>query len=293
MSNRDSKHKSGKVRFDSASGSSRASTVGGSSTSSSHSGSQYTPHYNVNALQESMRVTIAQLDEWKSRALESEKREVESQARISALNLSITSLQDAQKDSQKEVRELRAENEALQNDKFKLSRKLEKYGSYSPPSSPDSDKSRRSESKRSPKPTDAEAHNAHLKERFNRTSDSSSEGSGSSKPPSSSKSAAAKPHRSGSGRRQSFSSTTAERYGPASPVSPTSGRHAAGEYLGAAPGGGHHMMAAAAPYPAQLYATPRTAPMPMSGQYPHAPSSQYVAAYAGETGNYQPHPLSR
>lgn len=298
MSDRESKRKSGKVRFDSGSGSSRASTVGGSSTSSGHSGSQYTTHYNVNALEESMRVTVAEMDAWKRKALEAEKSNNILSAQNRGLENSVESLQDAQKDSAQQIRELKAEVESLNKDKAKLARKLEKYETRSPPSSPDGSKPHRSGSKRSPKDTDADTHNARLKERFNRTGDTSSEGS-SSKPPSSSKAPA--PHRSGSVRRQSFSSATsphAERgpaaydgvYGPASPVSPGGGSSRRPEYV-ASPHPHHHHMAAAAPYPAQMYATPRSAAMPMPVQYAYA--SPYVAGYPAETGNYQPHPLPR
>lgn len=299
MSDRDSKRKPGKVRFDSGSGSSRTSTVGGSSTSSGHSGSQYTPEYNIGALQRSLQATLVEMDGWKNRATESEKREVADQARIKGLELYKEELDDTNAELQKKVLDLTKENS-------RMSRKLEKYEARSPPSSPDGSKPRRSDSKSSPKHTDANTHNAHLKERFTRNVDSSSEGSTSkpSKPPSSSKAQPA-PHRSGSVRRQSISSASsphAERgpsaydhgYGSASPVSPSSGPRRT-EYIVASPPPPHYhhhqqqQMMATTPYPAQMYATtPRTA-VPM--QYVHGPS--YVGAYGAETGNYQPHPLPR
>lgn len=183
----DSRRKTKGVKFeDTRSGSSRASTIGGSSTSSGHSGSQYTPEYNVGALEETLRTTIRQLDEWKKRALEAEdvrrKSEDAYKAHVKALEHQSKTLKESNEDLEKEVRDSKKEAEAMKKEHSKLQKKLEKYENQSEPSSPDSGKLRRSESKKSKDPE-----GDRLKERFNRNSETPSETT-SSKPPSSSRS---------------------------------------------------------------------------------------------------------
>lgn len=218
----DSRRKAPKgVKFeDTRSGSSRASTIGGSSTSSGHSGSQYTPEYNIGALEESLRTTVRQLDDWKKRALDSEashrKSEDASKARIKALEHQYTTLTESLGDTEKQLRDsnkenetLRRETEALKKENAKLQKKVEKYENRSEPSSPDSGKLRRSESKKSKDPE-----GDRLKERLNRNSETPSD-TNSSKPPSSSRS------KHSSSRRLSVSSSERapylEEWGPSGP----------------------------------------------------------------------------
>lgn len=267
---------------DTHSGSSRASTVGGSSTSSGHSGSQYTPEYNIGALEESLRSTVRELDDWKKKAKEAEVKlrmvEVESKAHITALEHAHKNLAEDKDDLEKQFRDLKKENARLQ-------RKLEKYESQSEPSSPDSGKPRRSDSKKS-RDSEADKHNDRLKERLNRTGETSSE-STSSKPPSTSKS------KHSSRRRASVSSERPpylEGWGPggpsATPLSPASSnsrRPQLDHIMTSMPAVSNTMQL-------PLYSsTPRSAVIP-----PMRPTVEY-ATYGPppETGNYQFHPLPR
>ncbi|CAN8103333.1 unnamed protein product [Discula destructiva] len=275
------------VRFEDArSASSRASTTGGSSTSSGHSGSQYSPEYNVGALEETLRKTVQELDGWKKKALEAEdaaersrKSEESNKARIKALELSEKTLQGQLRDLQKDFEAMKKENSR--------SRKPDKHATQSPPSSPDTGKPRRSDSKRS-KDTEADQQNERLKERMNRSGDSSSENS-STKPPSSSKS-----HRS-SGRRLSVSSSHTERphYSEgrrsAAAVSPTGSRRP--EYLVAsAPPVITHIQS-------PVYATtPRNTGIPVQSPLIMLPGVEYSAysePYLPDNGSYQAYPLPR
>lgn len=190
--------------------------------------------YNIAALEDSLQRTISELDAWKEKALAAEdalrkqQREHEAaKARVSALENAATTMEDNNKELQKEIRalkkqlesprdgkkddtkdlekkikSLKSEVEDLQEDKkdlqernAKLQKKIEKLDSRSEPSSPDSGKPRRSDSKRS-KEADQ---NARLKERLNKRSGDSTNGDmAQSKPPISSK----MPHRT---RRMSTS----------------------------------------------------------------------------------------
>lgn len=213
----ESRRKSSKgVKFeDTRSGSSRASTIGGSSTSSSgHSGSQYTPEYNVGALEETLRKTVKELDEWKRKALDADdiqrKSEDAAKARIKALEHSYRTLEEAKEDVEKQYWDSKKEIESLKKENARLQKKLGKDESQSEPSSPDSGKIRRSDSKKSKDPE-----GDRLKQRFNRTSESPTEIS-SSKPPSSSRS-----KHSSSSRRLSVSSERPpymEGWGPGGPA---------------------------------------------------------------------------
>lgn len=211
--------------------------------------------YNIAALEETLRETVSELDESKNKVFEAEERlrkhqkeQKETKARVTALEHANTTLEDDKKDLQREIRALKKELDSLRDDKrddtkglereikslgkeivslredkkelkeknARLQQKVDKLDSRSEPSSPDSSKPRRSDSKRS---KEAEQ-NARLKERLNKHSgDSSNSETGPSKPPSSSKT----PHRSRRG------STTGDRPyvehwgpGPAAtmPVSP-------------------------------------------------------------------------
>lgn len=291
------------VRFDDKrSGSSRSSTVGGSSTTSSgysgtahsvrstHSDQYADQRYNIAALEDSLQSTINELDGWKNKAIDAEERlrkhQEESKARTKALQHSNDELSEDKKGLEKEVRDLSKENDSLREDKkelkekvSKLQRKIEKLESQSEPSSPDSGKPRRRESKRSKESEQQDR----LKERLNKHSGESpvSEIS-SSKPPSSSKT----PHKT---RRMSTSShhgenPYVEKWGPpvpniTIPASPnTSNIRRADNYV-AAPG-----------YPVP---SPASASIPRSVgitrpsvEYTYTPNSGYR-----EDGNYHAHPL--
>ncbi|KAJ4420738.1 hypothetical protein N0V82_004177 [Gnomoniopsis sp. IMI 355080] len=201
----DSRRKTKGVKFeDTRSASSRASTIGGSSTSSGHSGSQYTPEYNVGALEETLRTTVRELDDWKKRAHDANdllrKSEDAAKAHVKALDHSYQTLLESKEDLEKQVRDLKKDAEAMKKENSRLQKKLEKYENQSEPSSPDSGKLRRSDSKKSKDPE-----GDRLKERFNRNSESPNETS-SSKPPSSSRS------KHSSGRRLSVSSSERTPY---------------------------------------------------------------------------------
>lgn len=278
------------VRWDDTrSGSSRTSTVGGSSTSSGHSGSQYTPEYNIGALEETLRSTVRELDDWKKKAIEAENnlRKVEdaSKAHTKALEHSNKQLADAKDDLEKQVRDLKKESDAVKKDNSKLQRKLEKYESQSEPSSPDSSKPRRSDSKKS-KDSEADKRHDRLKERFNRTTETPTEASP-SKPPSSSRS------KHSSSRRMSVNSERPpylEGWGPGGPsaaqmVSPAaSSRRPPSDYITTT------MPIVTPTMQSPVYSsTPRstmTLPIRSTVEYP-----TYVHPH--ESGNYQAYPLPR
>lgn len=279
----DARRKASKgVKFeDTRSGSSRASTIGGSSTSSGHSGSQYTPEYNVGALEESLRATVRELDDWKKKALEADdilrKSEDASKARIKALEHQYKTLAESKDDLEKQFRDLKKENSKLQ-------KKLEKYENQSEPSSPDSGKLRRSDSKKSKDPE-----GDRLKERFNRNSESPSE-INPSKPPSSSRS-----KHSSSGRRLSVSSSERtpylEGYGPggssAAPIShpASSSRRPPSAYI--TTNMPMPMPVSASTMQSPVFATPRSTAMP-----PMRPTVEY-ATYPHSHESYPIHQLPR
>lgn len=247
------------VKFeDTRSGSSRASTIGGSSTSSSsgHSGSQYTPEYNVGALEETLRKTVQELDDWKRKAFDADdihrKSEDAAKARIKALEHSYKTLEEAKDDLEKQYRDLKKETEALKKENSRLQKKLGKDESHSEPSSPDSGKLRRSDSKKSKDPE-----GDRLKQRFNRTSETTNELS-SSKPPSSSRS------KHSSSRRLSVSSERPpymEAWGPGGPspapiaVPASNSRRPPQDYITTS------MSAVPPPMQSPGYATPRSTVM--------------------------------
>lgn len=263
----DIRHASRKVKFDERrSGSVRApSTVGGSSTTSSgySSGTAYPEpgygdqRYNIAALEQSMQKTVTELDDWRTRALDLEdklrKHENQTKARISALEVSVDTLQEAnkdfernnkslkkeveslredrkddRKDLEREVKSLKKELESLKADKkelkeknARLQKKLDKLDSHSEPSSPDSSRPRRSgsDSKRSKE----DDQTARLKDRLNKhSSDGSNSDISTSKPPSSSKPPSRGRRPSASGERPYI-----ENWGPGPtatmPVSPNTG----------------------------------------------------------------------
>lgn len=282
------------VRWDDKrSGSSRASTVGGSSTTSSgYSGTtypdQYTDQrYNIAALEDTLQKTVNELDVWKRQAIEAEeklrkhqKESKETKARTIAIQNENETLRDAKADFERDIRSLKKEIESLREDKkdlkeknARLQKKVDKLDSGSEHSSPDSNRPRRSESKRS-KESDQ---NERLKERLNKHSgDSSNSEVSSSKPPSSSKG----PHRS---RRTSISSHHGEKpyvesWGPkptvTSPTSPnTSVPRQSDNYT-------------TSNYPLSPSAVPRSAGLTRPTVEYTYPTSPYY-----EDGNYHAHPL--
>lgn len=282
-----------KVRFGDDQ-SSRASTVGGSSTSSSHSGSsypdQYTDRYNIAALQDTLAKTVQQLDAWRDEAHKYKEEASSAKARVSALENSVVNLKNDKKDSEQQVKELKQQLKSLQEDHDKLKKKNESLkkklrdqdSQSEGPSSPDSAKLRRSGSKKSKQPDADDIDKDRLKERFDRSSATSSTTSGSthSKPPSSSKTPASR-H-----RRASMSSSGTERpalyvenYGPSapramppSPAVPNSSRRAS-HYP---PGADYHISP-----PIQEPVYPRNIGMQRG--------SVEVPLY--EDGNYHFHPL--
>lgn len=263
----DIRHPPRKVKFDERrSGSVRApSTVGGSSTTSSgySSGTAYPEpvygdqRYNIAALEATLQKTVTEVDDWRNRALDAEdelrKCQKESKARISALEVSNDTLEEAKKDLERTIKSLKKELESLREDKkddrkdlereakslkkdieslktekkelkdknARLQKKIDKLDSHSEPSSPDSSKPRRSgsDSKRSKE----DDQTARLKDRLNKhSSDSSNSEVSASKPPSSSKLPSRGRRPSASGERPYI-----ESWGPGPtatmPVSPNTG----------------------------------------------------------------------
>lgn len=291
------------VRFDDQrSKSSRASTVGGSSTTSSgrseaahsvhsaHSDQYADQRYNIAALEDTLQRTINELDDWKNRAIKAEellrKNQEEFKARSKALQHSIDELREDKKFLEKETKEFTKEIDSLQDDKkdlreknSRLQRKIEKLDSQSEPSSPDSSKPRRHESKRSKESEQKER----LKERLNKHSGESSNSEiSSSVPPSIPRT----PHRTT--RRMSTSTHHAEKpyvekSGPKPKITipespnPSSFRRA-DNYV------------ATSGYPVQSPASgaiPRSAGMVRpSVEYSYPPNTGYR-----EDGNYHAHPL--
>lgn len=299
------------VRFDDRrSGSSRASTSGGSSTASSYSSTVYPeqysdPRYNIAALEETVRLTLAELDAWKRKAEDAEaklyKQQTEAKAHIAALEQSNSILEDDKKELEREVSTLRTQVEKLKEKNARLQKKLDRVDNQSEPSSPDgnisnhsnSGKPRRSESKRSKekdKADESDKQSERLKTRLNRRAEDGSSTGSTSKPPSSSK----MPHRP---RRPSTSShhgseqPYSDGWGPSKPTlivntSPSS-RRAEHQYV-TAPRDGYSVASATIQSPA-FSATPRSAGMVRGSveyEYPHS-----SAPFFREDGNYHPYPL--
>ncbi|KAF3766406.1 hypothetical protein M406DRAFT_356330 [Cryphonectria parasitica EP155] len=274
---------------DKRSGSSRASTTGGSSSGSSYS--EYSDHrYNIAALEETLRTTVNELDQWKNKAAEAEqqirkyqKETKEYKSRVSALDQRVETLEDDKSELEKSNKALRDEIKDLKDKYAKLQKKVNKSEAKTDsPSSPDTGKPRRHESNSS-KESDSDRHNDRLKARFNRSPESTTSDSSSSKPPSSSR-ATRGSRRLSINERQPY----LEEWGPGgstaatqttAPVSPSSRR--TGNYIAT-----NYPPIATGPIP-----SPTTATTPRS----HRPTVEYTT-YANvpvypEDGNYHPYPL--
>lgn len=311
------------VRFGedtSHSGSSRSSTLrsdfgaGSSSTGSNYSGTPYPDHYTDSlyereALQQALRDTVKEVDEWKAKAQDverlSRKKLHEKEARLVAETNRCTTLEDEKEKLQHEkkklrdvskvlegrIAELQGDNEGLRRNNEKLQKKLRDYEAQSAtPSSPKSGKLHRTESKR-PKESEVDQQKGRLKERFERSetsSDASSTKRSSSKPPRSS-------------RRMSNASYAerpyVEPYGPGVarptihiPTPPQSATSAGRRFDG-------HVAVSKTGQPAVAHyqdpaysSTPRSAGMERpSVLYSYDGVVSPHTAY--ETGNYYPHPL--
>lgn len=314
----DNRHKKNKnVRWDDKerSGSSRASTTGGSSSTSSYSSTIYPQpysdnRYNVGALQETLALTVKDLDSWTRKAemaeakllkqqtefqlerAESHKQQTESNARIAALEQANSVLQDDKKGLNEQLKQAKREIARLQQ-------KLQRDDEHSEPSSPDaaasnhsnSGKPRKSESKRvkdkeKEKVDDSDKQSDRLKARQNKRCDDGS----TPKPPSSSK----PPHRA---RRMSTSSQAGEEkpysdgWGPSTrPTVNTSMASLRPEHHYAEPfRGNYHMSPATMQSPIYPENTPR------SSQGMVRPSIEYdvirTAPIYHQDVNYQPYPM--
>lgn len=182
------------------SGSSRSSNlksdsaVGSSSTSSSysaaHQSDRYDPAdslYEVHALKDALADAVNQAELWRAKAheigRELRKDLGEAKSRVKALEAHCTAVDDEKKQLQRELtkikdefKSLKAQNASLHDDNDILKKKAEKQPAT--PSSPDSGKLQRSESRRSQE-SDSDKEKSRLKERFVPRNENSSESSSS------------------------------------------------------------------------------------------------------------------